>query len=75
MNFLFIYLGKKRGVHWLFTKLGRDKVFMAPAHLYWLLGQIRQGADPGQGHNSSMRGLFQRTSSSELDGYSNKLNI
>ena len=41
---------------WIFTKLGRDKVLMTPAHLYRLLGQIRPGMDPGQGHNRSMRG-------------------
>ena len=27
-----------------------------PAHLYWPLGQISQGADLGHGHNWSMRG-------------------
>ena len=42
------------------------KYLRTPAHLYWLLGQIRQGADQGQGHNWWMRGLFERTSSSEL---------
>ena len=41
---------------WIFTKLGRDKVLMTPAHLYWLLGQIRPGMNPGQGNNRSMRG-------------------
>ena len=95
MNFLFIYLGEKKGggalvyvyvlehrvslnyriAWWLFTKLGRDKVLMTPPHLYWLLGKIRPGVDPGQGHNSSMRGLLQRTSSYELEDYNNKLNI
>ena len=62
---------KGGGVHWCMymygktesaltteslTKLGRNKVLMIPAHLHWLLGQIRPGADPGQGHNRSMRG-------------------
>ena len=28
-------------------------VLMTPAHLYWLLGQIRTVVDPGQGHNGS----------------------
>ena len=65
-----------RIVWWLFTKLGRDKVLMTPAHFYWLMGQINPPrVDPGQGHNSSTRGLLQRTSSSELEGYSKKLNI
>ena len=32
------------------------KYLRTPAHLYLLLGQIRQGADPGQGHKWSMRG-------------------
>ena len=40
---------------WIFTKLGRDKVLMTPAHLFWLLGQIRPVLDKGQGHNRSMR--------------------
>ena len=31
-----------------------------PAHLYSLLGQIRLGADPEQGHNTSMRGPFSK---------------
>ena len=31
-----------------------------PTHLYSLLGQIRQGADPEQGHNTSMRGPFSK---------------
>ena len=31
-----------------------------PAHLYSLLGQIRLGADPEQGHNKSMRGPFSK---------------
>ena len=39
---------------WIFTKLSRDKVLMTPAHLYWLLDQIRPGFDPG--HNRSMWG-------------------
>ena len=39
---------------WIFTKLGRDK--MTQAHLYWLLGKIRRGVNPGQDHNRSMRG-------------------
>ena len=34
-------------------------VLMTPAHLYWLLGQIRIVVDPGQGHNRSMRALLQ----------------
>ena len=50
-------------------------VLMTPAHLYWLLGQIRTVVDPGQGHNKSMRALLQRTTSSELEGHSNKLNV
>ena len=36
-------------------------VLMTPAHLYWLLGQIRTVVDPGQG--------------SELEGHSNKPNV
>ena len=40
-----------------FTKLGRDKVLKNPRIFVLNLGQIRQGADPGQGHdNWSMRG-------------------
>ena len=50
-------------------------VLMTPAHLYWLLGQIRTVVDPGQGHNRSMRALLQRTTSSELEGHSNKPNV
>ena len=50
-------------------------VLMTPAHLYWLLGQIRTVMDPGQGHNRSMRALLQRTTSSELEGHSNKPNV
>ena len=50
-------------------------VLMTPAHLYWLLGQIRTVVDPGQGHNRSMRALLQRTKSSELEGHSNKPNV
>ena len=38
-----------------FTKPGRDKVLMTPAHLFWLLGQIRPVVDKGQDHNRSMR--------------------
>ena len=37
-----------------------NKVLMTPAHLYWLLGQICPGADPEQGHNSSMRDPFSK---------------
>ena len=48
---------------------------MTPAHLYWLLGQIRPAVDPGQGHNRSMRALLQRTTSSEFEGHSNKPNV
>ena len=45
-------------ITWLiFTKLCRDK---DPAHLYSLLGQIHLGADPEQGHNTSMRGPFSK---------------
>ena len=50
-------------------------VLMTPAHLYWLLGQIRTVMDPGQGHNRSMMALIQRTTSSELEGHSNKPNV
>ena len=50
-------------------------VLMTPAHLYWLLGQIRPAVDPGQGHNRSIRALLQRTTSSELEGHSNKPNV
>ena len=50
-------------------------VLMTPAHLYWLLGQIHAVVDPGQGHNRSMRALLQRTTSSELEGHSNKPNV
>ena len=28
---------------WIFTKFGRDKVLMTPAHLYWILDQSAQG--------------------------------
>ena len=48
-------------------------VLMTPAHLYWLLGQIRTVVDPG--HNRSMRALLQRTTSSELEGHSNEPNV
>ena len=51
------------------------RVLMTPAHLYWLLGQIRTVVDPGQGHNNSMRALLRRTTSSELEGHSNKPNV
>ena len=56
----------------IFTKLDRDKVLIS-LHIK-LLGQIRLGADPGQGHNRSMTGpspkdLFLV----ELEGYSNIL--
>ena len=50
-------------------------VLMTPTHLYWLFGQIRTVVDPGQGHNRSMRALLQRTTSSELEGHSNKPNV
>ena len=50
-------------------------LLMTPAHLYWLLGQIRTVVDLGQGHNRSMRALLQRTTSSELEGHSNKPNV
>ena len=50
-------------------------VLMTPAHLYWLLGQIRTVLDLGQDHNRSMRALLQRTTSSELEGHSNKPNV
>ena len=46
-----------------------------PAHLYWLLGQIRTVVDPGQDHNRSTRAFLQRTTSSELEGHSNKPNV
>ena len=50
-------------------------VLMTPAHLYWLLGQIRTVLDLGQDHNRSIRALIQRTISSELEGHSNKPNV
>ena len=50
-------------------------VLMTPAHLYWCLGQFLPGVDPGQGHNRSMRVILQRTTSSELEGHSNKPNV
>ena len=50
-------------------------VLMTPAHLHWLLGQIRTVVDPGQGRNRSMRALLQRTTASELEGHSNKPNV
>ena len=91
MNFLFIHLGEKRGGALVYVyvlsaltiesldgylpNLVGIKYSWPPAHLYWLSGKIRQRADPGQGHDLSMRGLLQRTSSSELEGYSNKPNV
>ena len=50
-------------------------VLMTPAHLDWLLGQIRTVVDPGQGHYRSMTALLQRTTSSEFEGHSNKPNV
>ena len=44
-------------------------------HLYCLLGQSCTVVYPGQGHNRSMRALLQRTTSSELEGHSNKPNV
>ena len=48
-----------RITRWIFTKLCRDKV-LKTAYLYSLLGKIRLGADPEQGHNTSMRGPFSK---------------
>ena len=51
---------------WIFTKLGRDKVLHDLAHLYWLLGQTRQGGGSRAGPKQVPGGsLLQRTSSSD----------
>ena len=39
-----------------YLRLGRDKVLKNPCAFVLNLGQISQGADPGQGHNWSKRG-------------------
>ena len=60
---------------WIFTKLGRDKALMTPAHLHWLLGQIR----PGRIQGRAIIGQWVAPSSKNCfffrpEGYSNKLN-
>ena len=45
---------------WIFTKLCRDKVLKTPLICIHFLGKIRLGADPEQGHNTSMRGPFSK---------------
>ena len=79
MNFIYVYVWEHRVSlnyrWWIFTKLGRDKVLMTAAHLYWLLGQIYPRMDSGQGQNRSRVPLLRRTSSSEFGGYSNKPNV
>ena len=82
MNFLFIYLGEKgRGctVHVYVWEhiVSLNLVGIStndPAHFYWLLGQIRPGADPGQGHNRSMRAPSPKSFFFRPEGYSNKPN-
>ena len=66
---------KYRIARWIYTKLGRDKVLMTP-HIcidFWAKSAkvwIQGVAKIGQ-----WGGLLQKTSSSELEGYSNKPNV
>ena len=58
---------------WIFTKLGRDKVLVTP-HICIDFWAKSARADPGQGHNRSMRGPSPKNFFFRPEGYSNKPN-
>ena len=63
-----------RTAGWIFTKLERDKVLMAP-HLHLrCFSHICQGADPGQSKNRSRWGLLLKKNFFRSEGYYNKPN-
>ena len=58
---------------WIFTKVGRDKVLMTRTFVL-NFGPNPLRADPGQGHNRSMRGPSPKNFFFTPKGYSNKPN-
>ena len=60
---------------WIFTKLGRDKVFMTPRICIGFWAKSAQWSIQGRAILGQWGALLQRTSSSELQGYSNKQNV